>query len=127
MVQFDPNAAAQEESGIYGLPHSLDESLVVIIPVPFEATTSYGGGAAEGPAAILAASRQVDLYDYSTGRPYESGIFMLPESTEIREWNRKAKRLASQIIKRGGDISDSPRLRLNLDKVNQYGERVNRF
>jgi agmatinase len=34
-----------------------------LLPVPFEATTSYGAGTREGPAAILAASRQVELYD----------------------------------------------------------------
>jgi agmatinase len=125
MTHFDPNAASMEGSGIYGLPSTLDDSLVVIIPVPFEATTSYGGGTADGPAAILEASRQVDLYDYGTGRPYESGIFMLPESKEIRDCNDKAKRLAVPIIKKGGDVSNSQRLQNNLNKVNQYGARVN--
>ncbi len=34
-----------------------------LLPVPYESTTSYGAGTREGPAAILAASRQVELYD----------------------------------------------------------------
>jgi agmatinase len=34
-----------------------------LLPIPYESTTSYGAGAREGPAAILAASRQVELYD----------------------------------------------------------------
>lgn len=127
MSKFDPNAAAQADSGIFGLPNSLADSKVVIIPVPFEATTSYGGGTAGGPAAILEASKQVDLYDYGTGRPYEAGIFMLPESSEIRSFNRKAKKLAATIIERGGDVRGSPRLRLNLDKVNDFGARVNKY
>ncbi|RYZ35169.1 MAG: arginase, partial [Myxococcaceae bacterium] len=42
-THFDPAAAAQPGSGIFGLPHSPDEAHVVVIPVPFEATTSYGG------------------------------------------------------------------------------------
>jgi agmatinase len=125
MNQFDPNAAALEGSGIYGLPSTLDDSLVVLIPVPFEATTSYGSGAADGPAAILAASRQVDLYDYGTGRPYEAGIYMLPESPEIRDCNRKAKKLAAPVIERGGDVSGSARLARYLQKVNEYSNRVN--
>jgi agmatinase len=49
------------------------------VPVPFEATTSYGGGTSQGPSAILRASRQVDLWDLETGKPYEAGIAMLPE------------------------------------------------
>jgi agmatinase len=126
-IDFDPNAAAQEGAGIFGLPSTLDSSQVVLIPVPFEATTSYGGGAAGGPAAIMEASKQVDLYDYGTGRPYEAGIFMLPESPDIQEWNRKAKKLAAPIIKKGGDVSGDHKLRANLEKVNEYGERVNRL
>src|SRR4029079_6380132 len=39
----------------YGLPHTVDEARVVLVPVPFEATTSYGGGAGEGPGAAVRA------------------------------------------------------------------------
>ncbi len=42
---------------------SYDKAQVVILPVPFEATTSYRQGCQEGPAAILAASQQVEYYD----------------------------------------------------------------
>jgi agmatinase len=34
-----------------------------VLPIPYEATTSYGAGTRNGPGAILAASRQVELYD----------------------------------------------------------------
>ena len=87
---FDPNAAAAEGSGIFGLPHSAAEAKVVLIPVPFEATTSYGRGTAGGPAAMLAASRQIDLYDVETGRPYEAGIAMLEPEPEIVRLNAEA-------------------------------------
>jgi len=55
------------------LPHTflgLDEAAsdfasarAVLLPVPYESTTSYGGGAREGPRAILEASRYIELYD----------------------------------------------------------------
>ncbi|MDR2390462.1 MAG: agmatinase [Planctomycetota bacterium] len=35
----------------------------VVIPAPYEATVSYGAGAGKGPAGILGASRQIELYD----------------------------------------------------------------
>ena len=38
-----------------------------LLPIPYEATTSYGAGPREGPAAIIAASRQVELYDREFG------------------------------------------------------------
>ena len=63
MSDFDPNAAGTG-SGIYGLPHTVDEARVVLVPVPFEATPSYGGGTEAGPEAIATASHQVDLFDH---------------------------------------------------------------
>ena len=70
---FDPSSAALHD-GIYGLPFTPEEARVVLVPVPWEATVSYGAGTAGGPAAILKASRQVDLLDRETGRPYEAEI-----------------------------------------------------
>jgi agmatinase len=124
-MTFDPGAAATPDSGIFGLTTTLAESAVVVVPVPFEATTSYGGGTADGPRALLEASKQVDLFDYATGRPYEAGIHMLDEAVEIRRRNKRAKRHAQRIIDRGGRIGVDRELQASLAKVNRHGERVN--
>jgi agmatinase len=42
-------------------------SAVWVLPVPFEMTTSYSGGTRLGPAAIIEASNQVELYDAAVG------------------------------------------------------------
>ena len=53
---------------------------VVVVPVPYEATVSYGGGTREGPAAIIRASRQVELYDAEEdAEVYGQGIVTLDE------------------------------------------------
>ncbi|RME74922.1 MAG: agmatinase [Chloroflexi bacterium] len=45
-------------------PHGTEEQArVVILPVPYEATVSYGSGTEYGPRAIISASQQVELYD----------------------------------------------------------------
>ena len=125
-LDFDPDVAAGPESGIYGLPFSVDESYVVIVPVPFEATTSYGGGTSKGPEAILRASRQVDLYDHETGHPFEYGIAMQDISRKVLRWNRIARNLAGPIIEAGGVIQGR-RLKRDLDRVNEFGRRLNRW
>ena len=52
---------------------------MAIIPVPLEKTVSYLPGTARGPARILQASRQVELYDPELGfSPYRRGIHTLP-------------------------------------------------
>ena len=111
MATFDPDNAAPQDSGVFGLPNTPADAKVVLIPVPFEATTSYGGGTADGPAALLKASRQVDLFDLDTGRPYEAGIAMLDESDDVRLWNNEAKRMAAPIIADGGQGDHADALR----------------
>jgi agmatinase len=41
----------------------VQDAEAIVLPIPYEATTTYGSGAREGPEAILAASRQVELWD----------------------------------------------------------------
>ena len=60
MTVFDPDAAASKDSGLFGLSTRYADAKIVVAPVPFAATVSYGGGAERGPDAILAASHQVD-------------------------------------------------------------------
>ncbi len=122
---FDPDAAASAGSGIYGLPFNPEESKVIVVPVPFEATTSYGGGTARGPEAVLEASRQVDLFDRDTGRPYAAGITMLRPSKKIERWNAEARRLARTVIRKGGAVDKSSRAA--TEKVNRYCERLNEW
>jgi len=50
-------------------------SVATIIPVPYDKTSTYGKGADRGPAALIAASGQVELYDIETGTEmYRRGI-----------------------------------------------------
>lgn len=55
--------------------NAAERARVAILPVPYEATTSYVGGTRDGPEAILTASRYVELYDHELDRePYRVGI-----------------------------------------------------
>lgn len=42
---------------------SPDDAKVVVVPFGFEGSVSYGGGTANGPKAIIEASKQVELFD----------------------------------------------------------------
>lgn len=123
---FDPDAAAQPGSGIFGLPSTRDQSRIVLVPVPFDATTSYGGGAAAGPNAILGASAQVDLHDAQFGPVYRRGIFLDDEPPGIRELSLHARALAEPIIAAGGVSSDpTPAETAALATIEAAGRSVN--
>ena len=120
---IDPSGPAAFD-GIYGLPSAPEKSEVVLIPVPWEATVSYGAGTAKGPEAILRASRQVDLLDRETGRPYEAGILLLPVPGEVRAWSDAARRIALPVIERGGASGDAG-LERAIAEVETLGSRMN--
>lgn len=89
---FDPNSVGQKSAGMFGLPFHTEECETVLVPVPWEVTVSYGGGTANGPAAILEASYQVDLYDPVVKDAWKLGIALdeiseqvYAKSTELRE------------------------------------------
>ena len=73
---FDPNGVAMHGK-LFGLPYSVQESELVIVPVPLDMTTSSWKGTQHGPQAVLDASGQVDLYDLTYKNFREKGIAML--------------------------------------------------
>ncbi|MEZ4708569.1 MAG: agmatinase [Caldilineaceae bacterium] len=69
-----------------GLPapqSTLAAAGVLVLPMPFEATVSYGHGTQHGPAAIIAASQQLELYDreYDAEPAMQYGVHTLSALT----------------------------------------------
>ena len=72
--------------------HSLSPD-IVILPVPYELTTSYGQGTAEGPESCLKASAQVELYDPRLPEDLPAGAVI---RTEVA-WSSEAGTLNEQL------------------------------
>lgn len=95
---FDPNGPANDTSGIFGLPYSEKEAELVLIPVPWDVTVSYTTGSGKGPAAIMEASKQVDLFLQDVPNAWEHKIYMVPVPEELRKQSKKARKAAEQYI-----------------------------
>lgn len=108
IAAFNPNSAGLKDANIYGLPFSNEECDIVLIPVPWEVTTSYGAGTSAGPGHILEASFQVDLYHSEFPELWKRGIGMvdMPEDMLLRSVDLKQK--AAQIIDMWEDGVDVP-------------------
>lgn len=122
-MTFDPDGPALIDAGLYGLPHSVDDAVAVVVPVPFEATVSFGSGTLHGPAAIAAASLQVDLLDADFGRVYVSGIASEEAPSWIAEASDAARGSAIAVITahEQGEVPNAA----HIAHVDEAGARVN--
>lgn len=118
---FDPNQPGSPDATIFGLPFSAEQSEIIIIPVPWEVTVSYGSGASKGPDAILEASFQVDLLHQDFPDLWKLGIFLEEPSKELVSNAKKYKELAQPIIQaleKGESTTENPNLSQDLEEVN---------
>lgn len=120
---------------IYGAGVDASEARVVLVPVPWEATTSYGRGTAQGPEAILSASAQVDLFDLELAgmavpMPARAGLAMLPIDANVAALGREAAERALRVIdaydeSRPGHYE--PAVQAELRRVNELSAWLDRW
>ncbi|GGZ46680.1 agmatinase [Mesonia mobilis] len=61
----------------------LDEAKVVLIPIPYDGTSTWQKGADKGPQAFLEASENMELFDIETrSEVYKKGVYLTPPVTE---------------------------------------------
>ncbi|AUS05528.1 agmatinase [Pseudotamlana carrageenivorans] len=69
-----------------GIPEEfgkLENAKIVLIPVPYDGTSTWQKGADKGPKAFLDASENMELYDIETGTEvYQQGVFLADPVTE---------------------------------------------
>lgn len=120
-MTFDPNGVGIANGNIFGFPVKEDEANIVIIPIPWDATASYGKGTGKGPQAILDASTQLDFYHPKLDKAYEIKVFM----TEIsREWQIINDRLCKEgcdyitFLEDGGVVDNHTHYQNFLSEIN---------
>ncbi|MDO9260561.1 MAG: arginase family protein, partial [Flavobacteriaceae bacterium] len=70
-------------AGIEDKYASLDTAKIVLIPVPYDGTSTWVKGADKGPEAFLKASENMELYDIETNSEvYKKGVYLAPAITE---------------------------------------------
>ena len=129
MSSFDPNAPASAASGIFGLPYTEAEADLVLLPVPWAVTVSYGGGADRGPKAIFDASMQVDLYDPSFPKVWACKTAMAPISKNLKKESRHLRILAETYMEGLliGELADTKEQAFLLKNINAGCNTMNQW
>jgi len=74
-----PTGLPQNFGGLEAPYSTLEPARAVVLPVPYDFSTTYQGGTRWGPRALLAASQNMELWDEELGPTYRQGIHTLAE------------------------------------------------
>lgn len=117
---FNPNGVGVKGT-LFGLPYDQESADIIVIPVPWDVTVSYSSGTADGPAAILEASAQIDYAQTDIANAWQMKIAM----AEIPEvWYAKGKALRKRAekyidwLEAGSDPNEALGMQSLCDEIN---------
>ncbi len=127
---FDPNSAGNPNNNIFGLPFSEEEARLVILPIPWEVTVSFGSGTARAAEQIMRASLQVDLFDPDVPDGWKQGFYMKDVDKKIllkSDYLRKEAELYIDYISNGEMVEKNQFMRKTLKEVNEGSYFLNNW
>lgn len=127
---FDVNRAGNPNNNIFGLPFSEQDARLVILPVPWEVTVSFGSGTARSAEQIFKASLQVDLLDTDYPENWRQGFFLKDTDKKIllkSDYLRKEAELYIDYISTGEIVGNNQFMCKTLKEVNEGGILLNNW
>ncbi|HSC55148.1 MAG TPA: agmatinase family protein [Phnomibacter sp.] len=130
LSKFDVNSVSNPNNNIFGLPFTEEESRMVIVPVPWEVTVSYGAGTARAAEHIFKASMQIDLLDDEARDAWQQGIYMRPIDKKVllkSDFLRKEAELFIDFISREEDINANRFMCKSVKDINEGSLYMNQW
>jgi agmatinase len=130
LSNFDPNVVGNPNNNIFGLPFSEEEASLVLLPVPWEVTVSYGAGTSRAAEHIWKASIQVDLFDTDVPDGWKKGFYLRDTNKKIllkSDYLRKEAELFIDYISKGEIVGDNKFMCKSLKEINEGGIMLNNW
>lgn len=130
LSKFDPNLAGNPNNNIFGLPFSEEDARLVLLPVPWEVTVSFGAGTSRSAEQIFKASLQVDLYDPDVQDGWREGFYMRPIDKKVllkSDYLRKEAELYIDYISKGDDVQLNKFMCKSLKEINEGSRFLNNW
>ena len=114
----------QKDDGFIGGRLNPQDASLILLPVPWEATVSFGEGTAKAPDKIKISSHQLDVENYHYITPYKAGISMLETNKDIAKLSNKARKKAIKVIQA---LENNKTDKKSLKYVNEASLVLNNF
>jgi agmatinase len=125
---FNVNSLGNPNNNIFGLPFTEEEAKLILLPVPWEVTVSYGAGTARAADHIFAAALQVDLCDADFNDEWKKGFFMKPIDRKLlmkSDYLRKEAELYIDFISKGEELEKNKFMCKGLKEINEGSNYLN--
>lgn len=127
--EFDPNAVGIKGT-LFGLPYDTDTADIVVIPIPWDVTVSYGSGTAAAPAAILETSSQIDYELPDRPEAWKTRVAMA-EIPEVWQSLGKSLRVKAQAYIDWLETGSDERLKVSMERdlaeINEQCEQLMKY
>lgn len=130
LSKFNPNSLGNPNNNIFGLPFTEEEASLILLPVPWEVTVSYGAGTARSAEHIFNAALQVDLFDVDAPNVWKKGFYMLPVDKKLlmkSDYLRKEAELYIDFIAKEENFEGNKFMCKNLKEINEGCNYMNNF
>src|SRR3984885_14349915 len=127
---FDSNGPSNPKNNIFGLPFTEESARLVVLPVPWEVTVSYGAGTSRAADRIFNASMQVDLFDAEIKNAWKQGFFMRPYDKKVlmkSDYLRKEAELYIDYISKGEIVENNSFMCKSLKEINEGSLVLNKW
>lgn len=127
---FDANGPSNPKNNIFGLPFKEEESRLIILPIPWEVTVSYGSGTARAGEHVFHASMQVDLFDAETNDAWRKGVYMRHHDKKIlmkSDYLRKEAELYINYTSKGEAVEKNSFMCKSLKEINEGSAYLNNW
>lgn len=127
---FDVNSVSNPNNNIFGLPFSEEDARLIILPIPWEVTVSFGSGTARSAEQIFKASLQVDLFDRDNPDCWKEGFYLKDADKKIllkSDYLRKEAELYIDYISRGEEVGNNQFMCKTLKEVNEGSVLLNNW
>ncbi len=130
LSNFDSNGPSNPKNNIFGLPFTEDEARLVILPIPWEVTVSYGAGTSRACEHVFRASMQVDLYDGETNDAWRQGLYMRQPDKKVlmkSDYLRKEAELYINFTSKDEAVEKNSFMCKSLKEINEGSANLNKW
>ncbi|MEM6726377.1 MAG: agmatinase family protein [Bacteroidota bacterium] len=129
-MEFDPNNFALHNKNFIGLPFEERNADLVLVPVPWDLTTSFRPGTSKAPRDILEISYQLDLFDRDFPNHWERGIWFAPVDLSIQQLNdtwRPQAKAHIDFLESGKQLDQHAEALDRLQAINEASVQLNEW